>query len=90
MRYILLSAAFALSLSACDWNNNHDYDPKAEYRAFLKKQEEAKKTAEAEAPKAEAPAEAAKSEGEAAPAEATPEAATSTPAAPAPSAEDAD
>lgn len=49
MRYFLMSVVFAFSLSACDWNTDHDYHPKAEYQAFLKKQELAKKKAEAAA-----------------------------------------
>jgi hypothetical protein len=52
MRYFLMSVVFAFSLSACDWNTDHDYHPKAEFQAFLKKQELAKKKAAAAAPAA--------------------------------------
>ncbi len=41
MRYLMLSATFLATLTACDWNTKADYHPKAEYEAFLKKQEAA-------------------------------------------------
>ncbi|MBC7661951.1 MAG: cytochrome c [Chitinophagaceae bacterium] len=44
MRYLLLSATFLATLTACDWNSKEDYTPKAEYETFLKSQEEAAKT----------------------------------------------
>ena len=48
MRHLIIAATFALSLTACDWNTGADYQPKAAYKAFVKKQHEAaKKAAEA-------------------------------------------
>ncbi len=62
MRYLILSAAFLATLTACDWNTKKDYEPKEEYETFLKKQEEDKKAQSeavangtAVAPAAEAP-----------------------------------
>ncbi len=40
MRYLMLSATFLATLTACDWNSKEDYHPKAEYETFLKQQEE--------------------------------------------------
>ena len=43
MRHTILAPfAFAALLVGCDWNKPADYNPKADYQAFLKKQEEAK------------------------------------------------
>jgi len=41
MRYLILSATFLATLTACDWNSKEDYHAKTEYEAFLKQQEAA-------------------------------------------------
>lgn len=56
MRYLILSATFLATLTACDWNSKEDYHPKAEYEAFLKHQEEAAKAQAEAVAKGEAPA----------------------------------
>lgn len=56
MRYLLLSATFLATLTACDWNSKEDYHPKAEYETFLKHQEEAAKAQAEAVAKGEAPA----------------------------------
>jgi len=56
MRYLMLSATFLATLTACDWNSKEDYHPKAEYETFLKHQEEAAKLQEEAVAKGEAPA----------------------------------
>jgi mono/diheme cytochrome c family protein len=49
-------ALTALWLTACDFNSPKDYNPKADFQNFLKKQEEAKKAAAAAASSGAAPA----------------------------------
>ena len=56
MRYLMLSATFLATLTACDWNSKEDYEPKAEYELFLKHQEEAAKANEAAVASGAAPA----------------------------------
>jgi mono/diheme cytochrome c family protein len=60
MRHTILAPfAFTALLVACDWNTPADYKPKADYEAFLKKQEDAKAAAAAGGGAAEVPGKAA-------------------------------
>lgn len=56
MRYLMLSATFLATLTACDWNSKEDYHPKAAFETFS---EDLKLAAERQAEaveKGEAPA----------------------------------
>ncbi len=55
MRYLMLSATFLATLTACDWNSKDDYHPKADYETFtedlkLAAERQAEAVAKGEAP----------------------------------------
>ena len=47
IKAVVSNVLISLFLSACDYNTPQDYNPKADFQNFLKKQEEAQKTSQA-------------------------------------------